>query len=118
MPPLQSDFFIGLPESEDYRVADMIAPLGEPTQSLAEPSELLKLTLLNPQIEPEVPSFTLGETKITEDLTLVELGHSSTDPDGDPLQYQWWVLDPNSATITLTNPASASPTWSPSARRC
>lgn len=54
--PLQSDVFIGLPESEDRRVAEMIAPLGEPTQSLAEPSELLKLTLLNPMIEPEVPN--------------------------------------------------------------
>jgi len=54
--PLGADVFIGLPEEEDHRVAEMLPPLGEPTQSLAEPTELLKLTLLNPLIEPRVPN--------------------------------------------------------------
>lgn len=54
--PLQADVFIGLPESEDHRYAEIAKPLGEQTQSLAEMTEILKLTLGNPVIEGEVPN--------------------------------------------------------------
>lgn len=54
--PLGADVFIGVPESEDGRVAEMLAPLGEPTQSLAEMSDILKLTLTNPYVEATIPN--------------------------------------------------------------
>lgn len=54
--PLGADVFIGLPEAEDGRFAPMIRPLGAPTQSLAEMSEILALTLSNPTIDAEVPN--------------------------------------------------------------
>ncbi len=54
--PTGADLFIGTPESDDKRVAEMIAPLVPPTQSLAAPSEILKLTLENPLIEPTMPN--------------------------------------------------------------
>jgi CubicO group peptidase (beta-lactamase class C family) len=54
--PLGAEFYIGVPDAIDERVAEMVAPLGEPTQSLAEMSEILKLTLLNPYVDPCVPN--------------------------------------------------------------
>jgi CubicO group peptidase (beta-lactamase class C family) len=54
--PLAADVFIGLPEAEDHRFAEIAKPLGEQTQSLAEMTEILKLTLGNPVIEGEVPN--------------------------------------------------------------
>lgn len=52
--PLSADFMIGVPDADDARVAEMIAPLGEPNQSLAEMSEILKLTLTNPYVDATV----------------------------------------------------------------
>jgi CubicO group peptidase (beta-lactamase class C family) len=54
--PLGADYFIGVPEAEDARVAEMIPPLGEPTQSLAEMSDILKLTLNNPYVDAAIPN--------------------------------------------------------------
>lgn len=54
--PLGADVFIGLPESEDHRFAEIVKPPGEQTQSLAAMTEILKLTLGNPVIEGEVPN--------------------------------------------------------------
>lgn len=54
--PLEADVFIGLPQAEDQRFAPMIRPPGEQTQTLAEMSDILRLTLANPAIEAEVPN--------------------------------------------------------------
>ena len=54
--PLQADVYIGLPASEDHRYAQIAEPLAEQTQSLAEMSEILTLTLGNPVIEGGVPN--------------------------------------------------------------
>jgi len=54
--PLNADVYIGLPASEDHRYAIIAKPPAEQTQSLAEMTEVLKLTLGNPVIEGEVPN--------------------------------------------------------------
>ena len=54
--PLDADVFIGLPQSEDHRYATIAKPPAEQTQTLAEMSEILSLTLGNPVIEGEVPN--------------------------------------------------------------
>jgi CubicO group peptidase (beta-lactamase class C family) len=54
--PLGADVFIGLPASQDSRYAEIAKPLGEQTQSLAEMTDILRLTLSNPVIEGEVPN--------------------------------------------------------------
>ncbi|HEY2482168.1 MAG TPA: serine hydrolase domain-containing protein [Caulobacteraceae bacterium] len=54
--PLGADVFIGLPDSQDGRYAEIAKPLGEQTQSLAEMTDILRLTLTNPVIEGEVPN--------------------------------------------------------------
>lgn len=48
--PLQADFYIGLPASEDGRVADLIPPPVGPLE--AEPSELRINLATNPPIDP------------------------------------------------------------------
>lgn len=52
--PIGAQFHIGTPERLFPRVAEMAAPRGEPVQTLAEMTEILKLTLGNPLIEAEV----------------------------------------------------------------
>jgi len=52
--PLDAQFHVGTPEALFPSVAEMIAPRGEPVQSLAEMTEILELTLGNPLIEAEV----------------------------------------------------------------
>jgi CubicO group peptidase (beta-lactamase class C family) len=54
--PLEADVFIGVPADQDGRVAETVKPRGEPTQSLAEMTDILELTLGNPVIEAEVPN--------------------------------------------------------------
>lgn len=54
--PLDADVFIGLPEAEDHRYAEIAKPPAEQTQTLAEMSEILSLTLGNPVIEGEAPN--------------------------------------------------------------
>jgi CubicO group peptidase (beta-lactamase class C family) len=50
--PLDAAYFFGL--TPEQPIADIIAPPGEAHQSQAELSEILKLTLMNPIIEPTV----------------------------------------------------------------
>jgi CubicO group peptidase (beta-lactamase class C family) len=52
--PVGAQFHIGTPEALAPTVAEMIAPRGEPVQTLAEMTEILKLTLGNPLIEAQV----------------------------------------------------------------
>lgn len=52
--PLAANYHIGVPENLTGSIAEMIAPLGEPVQTLAEMTEILTLTLGNPLIEAEV----------------------------------------------------------------
>lgn len=62
--PLGADYHIGTPAELGPRIAQMIAPRGEPVQTLAEMSEILELTLGNPLIEAEVanrPDFQRAE---------------------------------------------------------
>jgi len=47
---LEADFFIGLPESEDHRVSNVIPP-PPPDTSSKHVSELLKKTFLNPPVD-------------------------------------------------------------------
>jgi CubicO group peptidase (beta-lactamase class C family) len=54
--PLEADVFIGVPEDQDARVAEIVKPRAAPVQTLAEMTEILKLTLGNPVIEAEVPN--------------------------------------------------------------
>jgi CubicO group peptidase (beta-lactamase class C family) len=54
--PLGADVFIGLPAEEDHRYATLAKPPAAQTQSLAEMTEILRLTLGNPTIEGEVPN--------------------------------------------------------------
>jgi len=54
--PLEADVFIGVPEDQDSRVAQIVKPRVAPVQSLAEMTEILRLTLGNPTIEAEVPN--------------------------------------------------------------
>lgn len=54
--PLGADVFIGLPPSEDDRYAVIARPPAEQTQTLAEASEILALTLGNPVIEGDAPN--------------------------------------------------------------
>jgi CubicO group peptidase (beta-lactamase class C family) len=54
--PVEADVFIGLPDVQDARAAEIVKPRGEQTQSLAEMTEILRLTLGNPVIEAEVPN--------------------------------------------------------------
>lgn len=54
--PLDADVFIGLPQDQDGRYASLAKPPAAQTQSLAEMSEILSLTLGNPVIEAEVPN--------------------------------------------------------------
>ncbi len=51
---LGADFFIGLPESEEHRVAEMIGPKS-PAQ-MPQLSEIAMLCLVNPQQNPESPN--------------------------------------------------------------
>ncbi len=52
--PVDGQFHIGTPETLFPSVAEMIAPRGAPVQTLAEMTDILKLTLGNPLIEAEV----------------------------------------------------------------
>lgn len=52
--PLGADLFIGLKTPPANQIADMVPPKGPPTQSLAEPHEILRLTLGNPVVEAHV----------------------------------------------------------------
>jgi CubicO group peptidase (beta-lactamase class C family) len=49
--PLRADFAIGIDDNLANPIADLIPPKGPPAQTLAEPSEILRLTLGNPTIE-------------------------------------------------------------------
>jgi CubicO group peptidase (beta-lactamase class C family) len=51
------DFWVGLPSTEEHRVAEMkpVEVVGEGAQSLAELSEILQLTILNPHITADLP---------------------------------------------------------------
>jgi len=52
--PLSADFFIGLPESEEKRVAEMIGPK---RQAEVPPlSDIALMALINPQQSPEMPN--------------------------------------------------------------
>lgn len=55
--PLGADFFIGLPEAEEPRVAELVTP---PRQrgagAFSFPSEIAKLALTNPRARPETPN--------------------------------------------------------------
>jgi len=52
--PLSADFFIGLPESEENRVAEMIGPK---RQAEVPPlSDIALMALINPQQNPEMPN--------------------------------------------------------------
>jgi len=52
--PLSADFFIGLPESEEKRVAEMIGPK---RQAEVPPlSDIALMALINPQQNPEIPN--------------------------------------------------------------
>ena len=54
--PLQADLFVGLPQAEEHRVAQMLAPLAPPDLSvLTQPREAL-LALFHPQLDPEIPN--------------------------------------------------------------
>ncbi|MBX3705299.1 MAG: beta-lactamase family protein [Pseudomonadales bacterium] len=52
--PLDAQYHIGVPDARLPDVAEMIAPRGEPVQTLAEMTEILRLTLGNPIIEAGV----------------------------------------------------------------
>ncbi len=52
--PIGADVFIGLTPSAAHPIAEMIKAQGEQSQTFAELSEILKLTLGNPVIEAEV----------------------------------------------------------------
>ncbi|MDJ0866289.1 MAG: serine hydrolase domain-containing protein [Myxococcota bacterium] len=54
--PLGADFIIGLPESEDGRVAEMIAMVEPPEFRALDMSEIQQLTFGNPETPPEVPN--------------------------------------------------------------
>lgn len=53
--PLGADFYIGLPESEDHRTAEMIGhPVGDTPMTSA--NEVQRAALANPPPDPEVPN--------------------------------------------------------------
>lgn len=54
--PLGLDFHIGLPESEEARVAEMIAPAEKPEVSSFASNPVQRLALGNPATDPEVPN--------------------------------------------------------------
>lgn len=55
--PLAADFFIGLPEEEESRVAEVVTPPRESSgRRLEYPSELSKLALANPGAKPQTPN--------------------------------------------------------------
>jgi len=54
--PLGADFFIGLPESEEDRVAEIVRPITEPQLVDGEPSPVQQAALANPALDPEVPN--------------------------------------------------------------
>jgi CubicO group peptidase (beta-lactamase class C family) len=55
--PLDADFFIGLPESEEPRVAELVTPARKRGQGAFEfPSAVAKLALTNPRARPETPN--------------------------------------------------------------
>lgn len=54
--PLQADFYIGVPEAEDERVADMVGPKAKPAISGAAENDVQRLALGNPAIPPEIPN--------------------------------------------------------------
>lgn len=54
--PLGVDFFIGLPESEEDRVAEIVPPKTEPRLVEGEPSPAQRAALTNPALDPEVPN--------------------------------------------------------------
>jgi CubicO group peptidase (beta-lactamase class C family) len=52
--PLDADIFIGLPESQDHRSAEMIAPPNPtPLPSLLD---VAMMALVNPQLDPDIPN--------------------------------------------------------------
>lgn len=54
--PLQADVFVGLPQGQEPRVAQMRAPLLAPDlAALTQPQEAL-MALFNPQLDPEIPN--------------------------------------------------------------
>ena len=62
--PLGANYHIGTPPALADTIAEMIPPRGEPRQTLAQMSEILELTLLNPLIEAGVanrPDFRAAE---------------------------------------------------------
>lgn len=56
--PLEADFYIGLPESEEGRVAELIGPpsTGPDLSDMGAPSEVRRLTFSNPINHPEIPN--------------------------------------------------------------
>jgi len=52
--PLSADFFIGLPESEEGRVAEMIGPKRQ--ADMPPLSDIALMALINPQQNPEMPN--------------------------------------------------------------
>lgn len=52
--PLDADLFVGLPQSEENRVAEMIGPKSAPAMPAL--SEVAMLCLINPQQNPEAPN--------------------------------------------------------------
>ncbi len=54
--PLRADFFIGLPQSEDARVAEMIGPKTEADPFAQDPSPAAISALSNPPLDMEVPN--------------------------------------------------------------
>ncbi|HKY91497.1 MAG TPA: serine hydrolase domain-containing protein [Nevskiaceae bacterium] len=54
--PLRADVFVGLPESEESRVAEQLPPLSRPSMGDRRPPPEAMMALVNPQVPPTAPN--------------------------------------------------------------
>ncbi|QLH75247.1 MAG: hypothetical protein HPY73_07215 [Methanomassiliicoccales archaeon] len=54
-----------------------------------------------------------GPQRVAEHTSVTLNGASSYDPDGDHLSYEWTLIGPSGRSVTLNNPYSATPSFTP-----
>lgn len=95
------------PDVEGTYVATLIVSDGRLTSAPAT-------TTVNVVNDNNPPTANAGPDRTVDVGTLVRLnGGSSSDPDGNPLTYQWTLTTPQGSSVSLSGTTSATPSFTP-----